>query len=308
MGTFKFSGGVEVMGFISPTDPSDQYPVIDPLYGIDGLRNVNTILDLDNIPELRRRAGMVVGVSGGTAYYKLNPPPWNFDFTDWSVFNTGGGSSGDYLPLSGGTVTGSTTFTSGLFSNTISATTYQNLPTDIRVTGGTYFGSTITFSNNTGGTFTVTGITSSTTFTGGTVSGATNFTNGLTANTISATTYQNLPIAPNTFVTGFTYSNDTLTIKQNNNQPDLSVTINEIPFLRNETHSGLTDTIQINESIFNPSNLTVLNTSIFIVDTNADYYILGDLYNYGNIIVDGVLKVGGTIYNYGTITGSGIIE
>ncbi len=35
--------------------------------------------------------------------------------------------------------------------------------------------------------------TSSTTFTGGTVSGPTNFTNGLTANTISATTYQNLP-------------------------------------------------------------------------------------------------------------------
>ena len=30
-------------------------------------------------------------------------------------------------------------------------------------------------------------------FTGGTVTGATNFTNGLTANTISATTYQNLP-------------------------------------------------------------------------------------------------------------------
>jgi hypothetical protein len=33
----------------------------------------------------------------------------------------------------------------------------------------------------------------SATFTGGSVSGATNFTNGLTANTISATTYQNLP-------------------------------------------------------------------------------------------------------------------
>ena len=41
----------------------------------------------------------------------------------------------------------------------ISATTYQNLPTDIRVTGGTKSGSIITFTNNTGGTFTVTGIT-----------------------------------------------------------------------------------------------------------------------------------------------------
>jgi hypothetical protein len=82
----------------------------------------------------------------------------------------------------------------GTFGATsVSATTYLNLPTDIRVTGGTYTGSTIIFTNNTGGTFNVTGITTSSAFTGGTVTGATNFTGGLTANTISATTYQNLP-------------------------------------------------------------------------------------------------------------------
>ena len=42
-------------------------------------------------------------------------------------------------------------------ATTISATTYQNLPTDIRVTGGTYSTGTATFTNNTGGTFSVTG-------------------------------------------------------------------------------------------------------------------------------------------------------
>ena len=68
---------------------------------------------------------------------------------------------GDYLPLSGGTVTGNTIFTSGLTANTISATTYQNLPLDIRVTGGTYSSGTTTFTNNTGGTFNVTGFTTS---------------------------------------------------------------------------------------------------------------------------------------------------
>jgi hypothetical protein len=36
--------------------------------------------------------------------------------------------SGDFLPLSGGTVSGATNFTDGLTANTISATTYQNLP------------------------------------------------------------------------------------------------------------------------------------------------------------------------------------
>jgi hypothetical protein len=65
--------------------------------------------------------------------------------------------SGEYLPLSGGTVTGGTIFQSGLTANTISATTYYNLPTDIFVTGGTYNSGDVIFTNNTGGTFTVTG-------------------------------------------------------------------------------------------------------------------------------------------------------
>jgi len=69
-----------------------------------------------------------------------------------------------------------------------------------------------------------------TSFTGGTVAGATNFTNGLTANTISATTYFNLP--QDVYVTGFTYSNNLFTLKRNASQPDLSVLVN--------TMSGLT--------------------------------------------------------------------
>jgi len=79
----------------------------------------------------------------------------------WRKFTTGsssGGTSGAYLPLSGGTVSGGTIFQSGLTANTISATTYQNLPTDVYVTGGTYTNGEITFLNNTGGTFTVTGL------------------------------------------------------------------------------------------------------------------------------------------------------
>jgi hypothetical protein len=117
-----------------------------------------------------------------------------------------GSSSGSFLPLSGGTVTGPTIFTGGLTANTISATTYFNLPKDVFVTGGTYNNGSATFTNNTGGTFTVTGFSTSTgtSFTGGTVSGATNFTDGLSANTISATTYQNLP--QDIFVTGGTYT------------------------------------------------------------------------------------------------------
>ena len=132
---------------------------------------------------------------------------------------TGTSAIGVYLPLSGGTVTGETSFISGLTASTISATTYQNLPKDVFVTGGTYSAaaSTLIFTNNTGGTFNVSGITTSTQFTGGTVNGSTIFTNGLTANTISATTYFNLPIDPDIYVTGFTFDPNTyiLNLKQN---------------------------------------------------------------------------------------------
>ena len=87
---FSLSGGVEVVGFISPTTPLDTYPVIDPLYGIDGLRNVDTLTDLNNIPNLRRRAGMFVGINNGLQYYRLNPQPWTGTIADWTLVNFGG--------------------------------------------------------------------------------------------------------------------------------------------------------------------------------------------------------------------------
>jgi hypothetical protein len=151
--------------------------------------------------------------------------------------------------LSATTISGGTLYGDG--SNLTGISTQ-----DTFVTGGTYSNGTAIFTNNTGGTFNVTGFTTGNTlqqvlvngnisngnniimsesdniifkyagynnnintntltsnrvilfpdnsgtvallsdiqtFTGGTVTGATNFTNGLTANTISATTYFNLP-------------------------------------------------------------------------------------------------------------------
>ena len=140
-------------GFIAPTEITDKYPVIDPLYGIDGFRNVDTLSDLDNIPNLRRRAGMVVGVSGGTQYYKLNPGPWSGVFSDWSLFQTG--SSGG--TFTGGTVTGPTNFTNGLSANTLTVNDVI-ITGDTYTTGGTYSNGTIDFYYNTGGSYQVTGL------------------------------------------------------------------------------------------------------------------------------------------------------
>jgi hypothetical protein len=76
------------------------------------------------------------------------------DFKNFTIID----SYNYFLPLSGGSVTGSTTFTNGLTANTIFATTYQNLPQDIFVTGGTYTNGEILFKNNAGSNFTVTGL------------------------------------------------------------------------------------------------------------------------------------------------------
>jgi hypothetical protein len=75
------------------------------------------------------------------------------------------------------TITGDTTVGGQLKATSISATTYLNLPIDVRVTGATYSNNTFTYTNNTGGTFsalfnTMTGltITGNLTVTGGTSS------------------------------------------------------------------------------------------------------------------------------------------
>jgi hypothetical protein len=118
----------------------------------------------------------------------------------WRILQTGGASvSGDYLPLSGGTVSGNTIFLSGVTSNTISATTYFNLPftADTFVTGFSLNNNIITLSQNrddqysgfsislsayTGGTSVSGGFLP---LSGGTVTGNTIFQSGFTANTLN---------------------------------------------------------------------------------------------------------------------------
>lgn len=116
--------------------------------------------------------------------YSFGGYSWQWNGSYWESYST----SVEYLPLSGGTVTGGTVFQSGLTANTISATTYQNLPTDIMVTGATYSNNTFTYTNNTGGTYsvlfnTVTGLTvnGNITITGNTT------ISGLTASQLIAT-------------------------------------------------------------------------------------------------------------------------
>jgi len=192
----------------------------------------------DNFIYLKGSDIITATTSGSTIILtKTNGDTIPFDFNVSGVFT-------------GGTVTGPTNFTNGVSANTftvgytnflndinvtgsinanqvttntISATNWIGLPKDIFVTGGTYNSGTssITFTNNSGGTFNVTNISSgSGTFSGGTVTGATQFTGGLTSTTISATTYLGLPIS----FTGGSYSNGAITFN-NSTGGTYSVTI-----------------------------------------------------------------------------------
>jgi len=89
------------------------------------------------------------------------------------------GVSEEFVHITGDTMTGT------LYVPTISATTYQNLPTDIRTTGATYSNNTFTFTNNTGGTYSVL----FNTLTGLTVNGVLTVTGNTTLANTSGTSF-----------------------------------------------------------------------------------------------------------------------
>jgi hypothetical protein len=169
-----------MMVYVHETDKVYQYviPNYDTLWNnITGLTGFSAITysDYTTVVNSRSSAGQSF-INAWTASTIEGVNGYNSTNANWRIFQTGGGSI-----FTGGTVTGPTIFTNGLIANTISATTYYNLPPS--------------------------------TFSGGTVTGPTIFTNGLSANTISATTYYNLPL--DVYVTGGTFSSGTTTFTNN---------------------------------------------------------------------------------------------
>jgi hypothetical protein len=95
--------------------------------------------------------------------------------------------------------------------------------------------------------------------------------------------YTTIPTFTDTYVTGFTYSNNTLTIKQNNNQPDYTQTINQVTGLTingNLNVTGNTILSGITASTLNVTGDTILNslTATTISATtylNTPYFVSG---------------------------------
>ena len=240
----------------------------------------------------------------------------NITLTNGTYFGDGSGLTGippspiptlDEVLVSGDTSTngniyltnGDIVLGNGIYYGDGSGLTNLIATNDVFVTGGTYSSGTAIFTNNSGGTFNVTGFTSGVSgdflpLSGGTVSGGTQFTAGLTANTISATTYQNLPINTDVFVTGGTYNNGTGIATFTNNTGS---TFNVTGFTTGFTETqNLTNVLALGNTT-GDNNIVVEdgqkiesvsgNTSIeFVSDTELNIVSTGDVYISGGTSVE----------------------
>ena len=141
------------------------------------------------------------------------------------------------LSTSGGTITGNL-----IVNNSLSASTYYNLPIDIFVTGGTYSNGSTTFTNNTGGTFSVTGL-----YTG----------------------------ATDVFVTGGTYNNNTFTYT-NNTGGTFNVLFNTVTGLTINGNLTVTGTTSLNNVTATSVTAPTISATTFTATTvNAINYFSG---------------------------------
>jgi len=225
--------------------------------------------------------------------------------------------------VTGLTINGDLNVTGNTIVNALTATTLEvngvSITGDTFLTGGTYYtGGTIMFDYNTGGGFNVTGLTKDLDIaisglaetdevtieldlttnkirlkdtvaapSGGTrtFQGNVVVSSGFTASTISATTYYNLPIDPNTYITGFTYDdNNTFTISDNSGST-FNATINTVTGLTIngdlnvtgntslQSFTGTTGTINGNLTVTGSTNTGSISATTYNTNLNNNLVV-----------------------------------
>jgi len=115
-----------------------------PISGVTGGTGISATTSNGVVTITNTSPNQTVTISGGTNIQIAGIyPNFGVNFT-----GTTGGGGGDYLPLSGGTVTGATNFTNGLIANTISGGTYVGDGSQLNVANPST-GTTITFTAGT---------------------------------------------------------------------------------------------------------------------------------------------------------------
>jgi hypothetical protein len=147
------NGTVQATGEFAPSSTGDTYAILDTRYLRGGLHHVDTLTDLNSITTDRREVGMIASVSG-TSYYKLAPEPWSYTLSDWTTF-----LDGNDIYVTGATLNTGYTLSLNRNDNNSVTVNLAGLASDVYVVSGVYDDTTgiVTFTNSTGGTFTVTG-------------------------------------------------------------------------------------------------------------------------------------------------------
>ena len=278
---------------------------------LDGINTWGSIYGSGNIPFDIYVTGGTYDSTHGIATF-INNSGFSFTVTGF----TSGGSS----VFSGGTITGATNFTGGLTANTFSATTYEGLPLDIHLTGLTFDNSTynITVSQNDGSQYTqnLSILSSDVTITGGSynpTTGVASFTNN-TGGTFNVTGF--LTGHTDTYVTGMTFNNNILTLYQTQGNASISQILNNLSGLTvsgNVVANSISATTYQNlpSDIFvtggTPNNSTRSYT--FINSTGGTFNLLGLLDvtttggTYNNGAIQFINSTGGTFNVTGLYTG-----
>jgi hypothetical protein len=105
----EYVGTTRVPAQLTPLSTENDYPLFDTIHGKGGVRTVGTTADLDTIFDRLRVRGMMVYVSGVSAYYALIGTTANSGWT--TEFQMGTGTN--ILPLNN-TFTGQNTFIQGV--------------------------------------------------------------------------------------------------------------------------------------------------------------------------------------------------
>lgn len=95
----KYQGSVAITGFIAPTDTQDTYATHDSALGRGGLREIDTLVLRDKIPDDRRRVGMIVFVIENGHYYSLIGDITNLSWRDLGTTLGGADDLSDEIEL-----------------------------------------------------------------------------------------------------------------------------------------------------------------------------------------------------------------
>jgi hypothetical protein len=240
-----------------------------------------TIGQLTFLPQVTNDTLFPVELSGVTYHISYSSISQNDVFVTGATYDNA--NTLTFTNNSGGTFDVSFNEFTGITANTISATTYENLPLDVFVTGGTFDNNsdTLTFTNNSGGTFNVSGLTDYY-VTGGTLSGTTLTLrrNGL----------------PDVLITGFTTPNILSTIDLRASQPitvtgsgaaGLSAIFTPVYVWANQS-SGNNSTLTNFWNFVVPNNFS--SSGSIVVDTRRNFVSNNSETSIINVFVDGVIS------------------